>query len=615
MADIDPYEGFDDEAAAMEKAARDFFGLGASLPPQAVRSAIQTGSIVPITSSSKWKISGAALVAAFTKNETALVHAGLVGGAGEIPKRVPVPRFSARIGELAEKFGGERATAIAEDITTKTRDGIKKMIGRASREYGQSPSMATLRRLEGEVRAVVGMTPKQAARVERWRAAAVKAGLSSDAIEKGYSERAASAIAFRAKAIADRGIVETIAFGRHQSWVEAIKTGELPKNVKKRWNDQGDKGVRRDHRRQTLVGPIPIGDLYEIQGVMHPPSPDQGCRCWETLVMPPKGQEEYQTASDPEPELQQETPPGTAAPPAPPPQVSREQAVADIKERFREIRGESETALADLQAKVEEGDRRRLLLRERMSEPLEAKNRALFDGTPFDDPLVQLLNQEIRAVAAEMDEEYGKKVALLLERNSIRARMTEEAHAALRVPAAQRPDPLPVQWKGRPRTAKKAEMKKGLDWLDSVLQREGRPGATLLVESTGRGRSFQSGESIMMAARADAGTAVHEVGHWLERDPAILDRSIAFLQRRTEGEPLRRLAGILPGHGYRDDELTRRDKFTDPYTGKAYETRGVVYATEILSMGLEAMFRDPLRFAEDDPDFFDFVLRFLRGLP
>ncbi len=56
--------------------------------------------------------------------------------------------------------------------------------------------------------------------------------------------------------------------------------------------------------------------------------------------------------------------------------------------------------------------------------------------------------------------------------------------------------------------------------------------------------------------------------------------------------------------------MTWEDKFLDAYMGKRY-TSG---ATEIMSMGLEYLYADPLRLLDGDPAYFDFVVDSLRGI-
>ena len=81
-------------------------------------------------------------------------------------------------------------------------------------------------------------------------------------------------------------------------------------------------------------------------------------------------------------------------------------------------------------------------------------------------------------------------------------------------------------------------------------------------------------------------------------------------------EKSRRLSDITGDPGYEDHEVGRVDNFAAvfgkraAYVGKQYEND---YATEVLSMGLEEMYRDPVGFAKADPDYFDFVVGVMRS--
>ena len=132
----------------------------------------------------------------------------------------------------------------------------------------------------------------------------------------------------------------------------------------------------------------------------------------------------------------------------------------------------------------------------------------------------------------------------------------------------------------------------------------------------------------------------HEMSHLLEADEETLRRAVHFLGRRTAGEH------VVSKPGYE----ALRDKWIDfdtvtysgrwrggpggpfpeesrHYPGRLYHWLGDrpaavhedvlttatgverVYATEILSTGVEWMMTNPLAFAEADPDFFDFIWR------
>ena len=132
-----------------------------------------------------------------------------------------------------------------------------------------------------------------------------------------------------------------------------------------------------------------------------------------------------------------------------------------------------------------------------------------------------------------------------------------------------------------------------------------------------------------------AGTMVHELSHLLEADRETFNRAVAFLSRRTAGDMIE----VINERG----DLGRRDKFrnpkgrAEPYPGRVYEAaRGSdaegyhrarlsglpghspardpgdrgdvdVYATEVLSVGMEWMWQDPAGFAAVDPEYFDFI--------
>lgn len=107
-------------------------------------------------------------------------------------------------------------------------------------------------------------------------------------------------------------------------------------------------------------------------------------------------------------------------------------------------------------------------------------------------------------------------------------------------------------------------------------------------------------------------TVVHELTHWLESADDYIHRQIVeFYDRRTKGEPTEKLKDILPGSGYADSEVARRDKFMDPYMGKDYGPGGD-RSHELFTMGVQRLYATPIEFAEQDPDMFDWVIDVLR---
>ena len=119
---------------------------------------------------------------------------------------------------------------------------------------------------------------------------------------------------------------------------------------------------------------------------------------------------------------------------------------------------------------------------------------------------------------------------------------------------------------------------------------------------------------------------VHELGHWMEHAiPETTEMIGKFLKRRARGEHLNTLNTLNATTVYDNRELAVKDKFIDAYIGKYYGHRELgpyyptfkpkwdaIYASEVLSMGVQYMNDDPLKFAQQDPDMFDLIFDILR---
>jgi hypothetical protein len=108
---------------------------------------------------------------------------------------------------------------------------------------------------------------------------------------------------------------------------------------------------------------------------------------------------------------------------------------------------------------------------------------------------------------------------------------------------------------------------------------------------------------------------VHEIGHGIEDSSReVLRAAQEFRAKRAAGERVVRLQDTGTGVHFDPDELTLRDKWADPYTGKVYGSAANGYGdTEIISTGLQALFTDPVRMLETDPEHLRFILRVMRG--
>jgi len=111
----------------------------------------------------------------------------------------------------------------------------------------------------------------------------------------------------------------------------------------------------------------------------------------------------------------------------------------------------------------------------------------------------------------------------------------------------------------------------------------------------------------------DIDTAVHELAHHIEGGHRlILEATKRFLARRSRGGAPERLRD-LTGMDYRFDEITLKANWATRggkhYVGKFYgPSLGEAVATEVISMGLERLYRDPAGFYREDADYFLFLL-------
>jgi SPP1 gp7 family putative phage head morphogenesis protein len=113
--------------------------------------------------------------------------------------------------------------------------------------------------------------------------------------------------------------------------------------------------------------------------------------------------------------------------------------------------------------------------------------------------------------------------------------------------------------------------------------------------------------------RSTYGTMIHELTHWLEHNDAFIRREVEkYYNARTAGEQLEKLKDVVPGSGYADNEVTRRDKFIEPYMGKDYG--GQVGSHETLTMAIQMLFGSPVTLAREDPDMFEWVFNLTRRI-
>jgi hypothetical protein len=129
-----------------------------------------------------------------------------------------------------------------------------------------------------------------------------------------------------------------------------------------------------------------------------------------------------------------------------------------------------------------------------------------------------------------------------------------------------------------------------------------------------------------LSANDNASTHVHEMAHHMEYStPEVRELTNDFLASRTGGESLVQFSKKFPDVGYADDEVGSPDDFSKAFKAAGYSDadaeRLAHYAgkrydgtmTEVLTMGMELMYKDARTFAASDPEWFDLVFGVASG--
>jgi hypothetical protein len=109
-----------------------------------------------------------------------------------------------------------------------------------------------------------------------------------------------------------------------------------------------------------------------------------------------------------------------------------------------------------------------------------------------------------------------------------------------------------------------------------------------------------------------ASTLLHEAMHAVEdMNPQIMQLQFVMLSRRAKGRQPEQLSKIIPLSGYRKNEVAIKDEWSSPYSGKVYRGGGRRENHEIMTMGIESLYkrdRYPHSYDIADDDHLNFVM-------
>lgn len=210
----------------------------------------------------------------------------------------------------------------------------------------------------------------------------------------------------------------------------------------------------------------------------------------------------------------------------------------------------------------------------------------------------------------EIRERKNKAIDDLFAIDSNPFQYLERLREVVSIPQSER-GKVDIQYKN-PGLNSSANMIEGIAIVERYTSKNILP--KVFANKTARKRAYALGNQIYINdAYTDASVVAHEITHATEmQNSSILQSSKDFLTKRAAGEKARSLKS-LTGQDYRLIEKAYKDKWEElggrVYTGKIYPQ-----ATEILTMGIERLHRNPAEFYQSDPEFFEFVIKTLQQL-
>ena len=277
-----------------------------------------------------------------------------------------------------------------------------------------------------------------------------------------------------------------------------------------------------------------------------------------------------------------------------------EQRKARLLEEAKEVRGRLDKMSGDFISKFDPSKYKGIAI-----------IKAIDDGKPE-----KYLAKLIKGTKKEIDKllKTNPPLADILSENKLREleaasedfkRFSSEARKLVQVDL---PTNLNVEVKDKKNKSRWDEGIQSLSLMVSI------PGLTSKVKVKGlpeedKRSYYNNADKTVSMGNDDPGTVIHELSHWIEYSvPEIKKEVVEFYNRRTKGEKAVKMRDATGIKSYRDTEITKVDKWMRPYMGKVYPDK----STEILSMGLELMYRNPVALAKQDPEMFDFIYSVVR---
>jgi len=121
-------------------------------------------------------------------------------------------------------------------------------------------------------------------------------------------------------------------------------------------------------------------------------------------------------------------------------------------------------------------------------------------------------------------------------------------------------------------------------------------------------------EGIFIAQDEKIGVIIHETAHYLHDHNKKSQQLVnTFFEKRINGEPETAIYVLKDKKGNTVEEIGYKDTFIDHYIGKRYEWEGKQHGLEVVSMGMQYMYKNPTDFLIKDPEHFKLIYALMKG--
>lgn len=213
-----------------------------------------------------------------------------------------------------------------------------------------------------------------------------------------------------------------------------------------------------------------------------------------------------------------------------------------------------------------------------------------------------------------------RQEAIAKQREVLLKAFTVETSADIKVGVG-----VPLHKSGKPYVPKLPEEKEAMDnavnFVTALTAQNGQddPLVFRFYKHASDGRAHQTQREYINVgdSQKNAGVIVHEMAHAIEdQKPGTLEKMKEFLANRTKGETPKNVWGSKKEYGL-DDDFKKVFGASATYVGKTYPNSNIMNPktakhTEVLSMGLQKLYEDPIRFIRKDREFAKFIIETLR---